>query len=372
MKVLHTISSMDLKSGGTTSCTNNLVREINDNNIKCEILTYSSKKSPAEDYIKEIDRPFENRFGYSKNFINQMINYKDFDVFHANGLWQFPSHTTAKFALRNNKPFVLSTHGMLYPNAMNKTKWFKKIAMAVYQRNDLNRANVIHATSLKELDNIRKLNIKTPVAVVPNGVVIKPLKKVKQEREKVGFLGRLDPIKNLESLIEAWALLGNIVVNKELLIIGDGDENYVPKLKQLASMLNCKNIFFKPFVSGQEKDHLINSLSVLILPSFSENFGMVVPEALSFKVPVIASKGSPWSDLEKNNCGSWIDNDKESISKELIKFFIKDAKSRAQMGENAFNYVNENFSIESVAKKIIQIYNWQLNKISKPDFIYDK
>jgi glycosyltransferase involved in cell wall biosynthesis len=108
-----------------------------------------------------------------------------------------------------------------------------------------------------------------------------------------------------------------------------------------------------------------------VLPSKSENFGMVVPEALLRKIPVIASKGTPWQELDTHNAGWWIDIGVEPLVKTLIEAMNMKPEDLGIMGKNGRLLVEQNYNIEVVSKKMIELYDWVLNKGSKPDFVYE-
>ena len=100
-----------------------------------------------------------------------------------------------------------------------------------------------------------------------------------------------------------------------------------------------------------------------------QNFGMVVAEALSFNIPVIASKGSPWQDLEIHKCGWWIDIGVKSLKEALIDALQTNEKQLIKMGTNGRILIEEHYSRESVAKQMFELYKWVLTKENIPKFI---
>ncbi len=377
MRVLQTISSMNIGSGGPTACTYDLIKGMISRNIQVDLLTFANAQGElliAEDsFIKTVPAPDFRRFGYSGLFRKRLETFKDADVIHANGLWQYTSHASAVFARQTDKPFVLTLHGMLYPEGLKKSKWIKKMSLLLYQRTDIERAKVLHATCLQELQVIRDLGIKVPVAVIPNPIEVSNTITRNQGNslsKKVGFVGRFAPIKNLEYLIRAWADVTKTYPDWELVLIGDGDLRYTQSLKQLASGLGVSNISFKGFLTGEAKEEVMNQISYLVLPSKSENFGMVVPEALLKGIPVIASQGTPWEELNTHKAGWWIEPGVDPLCDSLLKAMSLSEMERAAMGLNGNKLVKENYSIESVSQKMIQLYDWILEKKNKPDFVY--
>lgn len=377
MKVLHTISTLGVNGGGPSTCTYTLVKGLNEAGIDVNILTFSPEEGDVlisrEKFIHLIDRPRETRFGFSKLFRSTLEDYPSIDLIHANCLWQYVSHVSGIKAREKKIPFVLSPHGMLYPSAMDKSKWIKKISLYLYQFSDLQKASTIHATCIQEKDYIRAIGIKAPIAVIPNPIKI-PENQTKvvppEGKKRVGFLGLFSPIKNIEFLIKAWSITGKKNSDWELVLIGDGSTEYKVSLFKLASDLGITNILFPGFLSGDAKEDMMNSLSYLVLPSKSENFGMVVAEALIKDIPVIASKGTPWEELNVKYAGWWIDIGVDPLVKALREAMELSDLERKKMGENGRKLVEENYSIEIVSKKMIELYGWILGKKDKPSFVF--
>ncbi|MCX6239094.1 MAG: glycosyltransferase [Bacteroidia bacterium] len=376
MKVLHTISSMNISTGGPASCTYILLKGLLNKDIDVTLLTYAPPQGERlisnESFIQTVEEPRSSRYGYSNLFRNKLDSFSDIDIVHANGLWQYTTHASAKFARRTNKPFVLTTHGMLYPEGLKKSKWIKKVSLWLYQRDDIDQATVLHVTCKQEFQIIRDLGITVPIAVIPHPIEIQETINFSNNygfQKKIGFIGRFAPIKNIENLIHAWNIAAKNRDQWELVLIGDGEAAYSQSLKQLAVKLGIKNIRLTGFLSGLEKEEALASVSFLVLPSKSENFGMVVPEALIREIPVIASKGTPWEELNNRNAGWWIEPGVEPLVQALQKAMQLSDNERQQIGQNGRRLVEENYSIDSVTKQMIELYNWVLGNVEKPSFV---
>jgi len=378
INTLHSISSLDFSSGGPSLSVWSLVSGLRGLNIDANIVTYKSQEGNDKmigegSFVKAIPSPHFRKFGYSSS-LNHFLQNTSHELFHGHGLWKFPVHAMAKTARKKNKPYVISPRGMLYPEALQKSTWFKKLAMPLFQKNDLKKATVLHATCKQELEHIRRLGFKNPVAVIPNSIDIKiPEKKAKPKNQKkrVGFVGRFAPIKNIENLIKAWGETGKNDPGWELILIGDGDAAYNASLVRLAEKINVNNILFTGFLNGKEKETALQSLNYLVLPSKSENFGMVVPEALIREIPVIASKGTPWEELNTCNAGWWVDIGVQPLVEALQEALQLPEEQRIQRGLNGRKLVEEKYSIEAVAQQMVELYKWILNQGEKPDFIYE-
>jgi glycosyltransferase involved in cell wall biosynthesis len=268
---------------------------------------------------------------------------------------------------------MISPRGSLYPQDLRKSYVKKKIFLELFLRNDLQKAACIHTTCTEEMMHIRNLGITSPIAVIPNPIevpesMITP--SYPKDKLRVGYLGRIHRRKKIEKIIYAWAELGNQVDDCELVIIGSEDVGYMDFLQKEVRRLNLRNVVFTGFLTGKEKDDAINSLSCLVVPSDFENFGMIVPEALIRGIPVIASKGTPWEELDTHQCGWWINNDVETIAATIKKALSLSDEERIQMGLNGQQLMKNNYSTEIVAKKMEALYEWILTGNKCPDFVF--
>jgi len=261
---------------------------------------------------------------------------------------------------------------MLYPQDIAKNStFFKKLSLWWRLKDDLNRAACVHVTCEDEMRYCRELGITSPMAVIPNPVEIVDYTEQKQDDIfRLGYLGRLSPRKNVEALIRAFAALGDKVKNAELLIIGGGDDKYEQFLKNEVARLNLSNVRFVGFLSNKEKDEAIASCSVLAMPSEFENLGNVILEGLVRKIPCIATKGAPWSELETHKCGWWVDYDQDAITQAISDAIDTSNNELQQMGQRGRQLMEQRYSVEAVAASMKHLYEWILGETEKPDFVY--
>lgn len=130
-------------------------------------------------------------------------------------------------------------------------------------------------------------------------------------------------------------------------------------------------MIFAGFVSGRDKFEKLATLTALFVPSITENFGMTIAEALLMKVPVMASLGTPWKELNTYHCGWWVSNEVPSLAKTLLQAISLTDKEREDMGIRGRLLVESNYSSEQVARKMKLLYEWLLGIKDKPDFIYE-
>ncbi|OOG67948.1 glycosyltransferase family 4 protein, partial [Algoriphagus sp. A40] len=283
------------------------------------------------------------------------------EVIHFSSLFFHPTLILLLVGLPRGIKFVFSPRGELYPAALAKSRLQKKIYL-FFLRIFAPRF-VFHATNFTEANLIKKYfpNCKK-IEVLPNYIPIRNLFFDIDQKKQILFLGRINEIKNIHLVLEAFSILTNKGFNvPDLLIVGsailESECLYFDYLKKLVSDLKLTNhIKFLGHLSGDEKFRLIQESRCLILPSKSENFGNVVLESLMMGTPVIVSKGTPWEILEDRKVGFWINSDSESIANSLYLILDMDDKSYSQMRISAREFVISEFDISTKISKWEKFY----------------
>jgi len=376
MNILHTIPSLGVNSGGPPVSTTLAVKGLRAQGVDAEILTHEASSGGEniieKEYTHFLPPPLERKFGYSKDFRNYLEKNRKYDLYHCQGVWQYPTYITAKKARKFGKPYVITPRGMLYPQEFERSTIKKKIAMALFQKRDLQQAACIHVTCREEMEHLRDLGITAPVAVIPNPIETKGFLKQpvnSPEKMRLGYLGRIHPRKKVERLLYAWDQLERKTGDKELVIIGAGDDKYQHFLENEAERLQFQNVEFTGFLSGQAKEEKLASLSYLVVPSNFENFGMIIAEALVRGIPVIASKGTPWQDLETYDCGWWVNNDVKTLKEKIEEAMNIEGKQRINMARNGKKLIEEKYTVDSIGHQLKKVYSWLIRGRTKPDYV---
>ncbi len=375
-KVLQTIAGLSAKSGGTSTCTYDLLAAMRRMGCEVDLMTVQADDllGDGEQWIKALPNDSISSYGYSRN-MNRFLNQSDYDLYHTNGMWMHCNHETCVAARRKGKPYVITPHGMLYPQALARSAWKKRLLLRFGGvARDLRLAACIHATCMVEMKHYKALGYGNPVAVIPNPVPIPsnyPLERTGKPKKGIGYLGRLHPYKRPDALIKAWARLKEETKDGELILMGKGTADYERYLRGLVEELRLRNVRFLGMVTGGEKFNVLSSLRALCVPSKTENFGMTVAEALIAQTPVICTNTAPWEDLNTYHCGWWVDNDVDTLARTIREALCLPETEIGEMGKNGFNLVKDNYSDIQVATKMKRLYEWIVNGGDKPEFVYD-
>jgi glycosyltransferase involved in cell wall biosynthesis len=294
-------------------------------------------------------------------------------LLHGHGLWAAVNHWTAHCARNAGIPLVIHPRGMLESWALAYRGWKKRLALSLYQRRDLESAALLFATAEKEAESFRRLGLEQPIAVIRNGVELPVVHEMQGENEirhprRIYFLGRIHPIKGLLNLLDAWAFVRS--ENWQLVLAGPDEGGHLAEVMQRARVLGLeRSIAYFGRVAGEQKERLFWEADVFVLPSFSENFGVAVAEALAHGRPVITTQGTPWAGLETYRCGWWVEPTVEGLSKALREAVNLDSTELHHMGARGRKF-SSYFNWANVARQTAEVYRWVLGRGDRPDCVW--
>jgi glycosyltransferase involved in cell wall biosynthesis len=293
------------------------------------------------------------------SFPEAVRDFGAIDILHDNGIWLPYNHLVARYARKNGISRVVSTHGMLEPWALQFRSLKKRVALFSYQRRDLQTAQIIHATAPEEAANISRLDIGVPVEVVPNGVDLPKLTaqpgSTRQKPLTMLFMSRVHPKKGLPLLIEALSRIE--AGNWRLIIAGPDELGHTGELDLLIRRLKLQNmVSIVGPVWGHEKDRLFSEADLFVLPTYSENFAIVIAEALAYEVPVLTTTGAPWRMLQDEGCGWWVEPTVDELTNALTAALATTSELRRKMGKAGRALVSARFSWTKIAAEMIELY----------------
>ena len=278
------------------------------------------------------------------------------DVIHLTSVYSFPT-IPALFACKLlGKPVVWSPRGMLQQwegrkRPLLKCLWDPVCNIAAPKR------MVLHVTSEQEARESQSRLPGVEMIVIPNGVDVPQgvSHRNGEDRWRFAYLGRLDPKKGIENLLDAYEIVGGALDRASSLVIaGDGDGPYTGQIySQIDKRGLDGTVQMIGHVSGDAKREFFETIDTLVIPSHTENFGMVVAEALAHGVPVIASRGTPWSRVEEVGCGLWVDNDPRNLAAAMGRITSMPVR---EMGCKGREWMQREFSWDFVAERMIGVY----------------
>lgn len=276
------------------------------------------------------------------------------DVVHLTGVYSFPTLPTLAACRARRKPLVWCPRGSLQRWAGTRRPAAKTVWEAA-ARTLAPRDLVLHVTSAAEANAAAARVPARRVVVIPNGIDVPatPHRPARDGPLSILFLGRLDPIKGLERLLQACGILAARGIPFRLEVAGDGAPAYRERLERLTKECGIESrVRFLGHVDGAAKEEAFMSADVLVLPSHSENFGMVVAEALARGVPVVASRSTPWQDLDPRGCGRSVDAEPQHLADALADLV---GAPLEEMGARGRAWMKQDFAWSAVGSRLFRL-----------------
>lgn len=369
MKILHYIPSIDRTSGGVGAYMQLLTVELG-RLVDLHVVTHCDDnpldlENCTVHYIPKNNNPFSTKG--KKEFLKLLEEISP-DVFHTNCCWLPMSARMAIWAKQRGYKVVYTPHGMLEPWIMKRHYWTKKLpAILLFQRRGIEVADVIHSTADSEKNNLMQLGWNASITVIPNCVQVEniELKTSWTRTKEILFLSRVHVKKGINFLIEAVARLKEEYEARlkefpisRCIVAGEGDDAYINELRDMVARRGVGDIVdFVGGVYGETKWELFRKADVFVLPTHSENFGIVVAEALASGTPVITTKGTPWQELKERHCGWWTEVGSEATFAALKEFLQCSEIELEKMGHNGRHLIEEKYSSVAVARQFVEMYS---------------
>lgn len=380
LKIIHLVPCIQFEQSGPSYSVKRLVQSLNHYHKDTFLYTINYLgNNEIKDKNKNI-KTFKlsiggKELGRSRELLKQLYEdarkYKKL-IIHNHGMWSinalYGSWVRKRF---NNCVLIQSPRGSLSKWGITNGSILKKPFWYIFQKNALRKVDFFHATSDKEVEEISSFNFSKKIINIPNGIDLPRNQEEKfiiNEKLKLLFLSRIHPKKGLNLLIDVWAdfFKKQDNCNWELIIVGDDkvagkSSGYKRKLENIVEKRKMMNIFFKGSLNGDRKREIFQSADCFILPSFSENFGLVVGEAMSYRLPVIVSNQTHWLEIEKLNAGWVIEPTIVSLRSILKKLLDTDKITLQKMGNNGYNHIKNNYNWDKIGNEMYKSYVNLLN-----------
>lgn len=311
---------------------------------------------------------------YSPDLYDTLLRAsQDAPIVHSHGIWSQANWVSARVTRTSARAHIIAPRGMLEPWAIARSAWKKRLAGVAFQDRALREAACIHVTAEQEYRSVRAYGLQNPVAIVPNGLDIgeytcaldrKPVHAAWPEsagKRIALFLSRIHPKKGLVHLARAWGAVAPRRQDWHLVIAGPDEGGHEAEVREA---INCAGVThrttFAGPVYGEARRNLYNACDLFVLPTFSENFGIVIAEALASGKPVITTRGAPWQEIAAGNCGWYIDIGVEPLAAALEEAMESSVKGLLDMGGRGRQLIERCYGWSSIAQRMADAYRWVL------------
>jgi glycosyltransferase involved in cell wall biosynthesis len=382
LNVLQIVPSVSLVYGGPSQMALGLSKSLAAQDVNVTILTTNangdSGQRPLDVPINQlIDQegyqiryfncsPFR-RYKFSLELLKWLAqNAERYDVAHIHALFSPVSSSSAAVARACKLPYVLRPLGTLDPADLRKKKQLKRLYAGLLEAPNLKGAAAVHFTSDQEAKISERFGAVTHDWVIPLGVELpeappidlRARLKLPTDRPLVLFMSRIDPKKGLDLLLPA---LEELVLKLPFHVVIAGanpqDPQYEAQIQQqIQASALAAHTTWMGFVTGELKTQLLQAVDLFVLPSYYENFGIAVAEAMLAGLPVLISdQVHIWPQVQQAEAG-WICRCDRADLVQQLQLALSQADQRQQRGQNAHNYAREHYSWEAIAQQMIQAY----------------
>lgn len=379
MKILQIIPSVSLVYGGPSQMVAGLSSALARAGVDVTILTTDSNgdvgQAPLEvplevpveqnGYITYYFRcsPFR-RYKFSINLLNWLAqNHQHYDLAHIHALFSPVSSTAARTARKHQLPYILRPLGTLDPADLQKKRQLKQLYASVLEGPNLQQAAAIHFTSEQEAKISERFGSTAQDLVLPLGVSlpesfgadVKAKFGIPMDKPIVLFMSRIDRKKGLDLLIPALEQLSDF----HFVLAGGNpqDPDYEASIRQQIENSSLRDrTTITGFITGGDKTALLQTADVFVLPSYYENFGIAVAEAMSAGTPVVISdQVHIWKEIQQAEAG-WVSSCAVEDLTETLRLALSDRAELQRRGRLAQQHAKENYSWDAIATQMIQAY----------------
>lgn len=386
MRILHTIPSVSMRSGGPSQGIPELCAELV--RIGHEVTLYTTNLDGPRDRLDvEPNRAIQGADGVERWYFSTQRrsgayalsismanalrrNVRGFDVVHIHSLYSFPSTAAAYYCRRLGVPYILQPHGSLDPCVYYRHRPRKNVYEALFEKRNLERAAAVHFATEEEMNLVRAWGLKFRGVVVPYGLVSKVPSDRDQLREQFArdwpitrgkkvilFLGRLSAKKGLDLLSKAYGTLARERPDIHLFLAGPDIEGEGVKVRQWLSEEGVLDrVTFAGLLQGDQKNAALASSDFFVLCSYGENFGIAVAEAAAAGLPVVISnKVNIWREFNDARAGLVVNCEVNELTR-AIASLLDDSQLRRELGEAGKKLVAEKFMWSDVVLKMTAVY----------------
>jgi glycosyltransferase involved in cell wall biosynthesis len=389
MTVAHIIGIFSPEHGGPVVSLRNYVRGQTAGGLSVRIRTVEGypDAGPAIRLPAPIDQKifplgWPTKLGRSPEMAAFLRNEGDADIYHLHGAWLRAMYYGFVEARRRGRPFLVEVNGSYQPFDLRRKSWRKHLVRMWFQDRMFQEAACLHVNSVKEANDLRDMGFEAPMVVIPAGFDFEEID-MRLSSLPGGlwpelanqpfflYLARIHPSKGIGLLLDAWKELEAKHKETVLVIVGSGEPSHVAGFREQARRLGIEHrCVWKGFVSEDEKIWAYARANFYCLPSYTENFGNTVQEALGIGTAVLTTTGTPWTNLGDEGCGWVADCEPSSITASLERALRTPLPVLRDMGRTGRTYIQRAFSLDSVIGKQIATYRWLLGGAAPTEILF--
>lgn len=384
MKILQIVPSISLIYGGPSQMVLGLAPALFKHGAEVTILTTDSNGDTGQ---KPLDVPLQQpvkqdgyeiiyfrcspfrRYKFSLDLLKWLNQHAhEYDVAHLHALFSPVTSAAAAICRQKKLPYILRPLGTLDPADLRKKKFLKKIYAAVLERSNIAGASALHFTSNQEAKVSERFEVKTRDIILPLGVTpsVSPSEEnirfkyqIPEDVPIILFMSRIDPKKGLDLLIPALERIQAQGLSFHFILAGTNpqDPSYEASIRtQLENSALHPHTTITGFVTGASKSALLQASDIFVLPSYYENFGIAVAEAMVAGKPVVISDSVHiWHDIYNSQSGWVSKTEVDSLTNSLTEALQNPEECRKR-GVNARNYALHNYSWDAIGRQMVEIY----------------
>jgi glycosyltransferase involved in cell wall biosynthesis len=396
MRILHVIANLALRYGGPSKACLEMAQAVA--NLGHTVSIYTTNQDGPTELNAPLTQPiFKNgveirffpiqwpRFWGTSLPLARALReiIQQVDVVHLHSLYLFHSEITAHYCQLYKVPYLVRPHGTLDPFIYNRHRFRKSIMEWLFENKKLKQAAAIHFTTEEEKQLAKPYIFQTPGIVIPLGINLSEYENLPvlgtfkaRYPETIGkriilFLGRINFKKGLDILVQAFAKVVRIHKDVHLVVAGPDNDGFEAKVRGwLTTEKLLERVTFTGMLQGNDKLAVLRDAEMFVLPSYSENFGIAVIEAMACSLPVlISNKVNLWQAVEQAQAGLVASCEVEPVATKMMELLDKPDKAK-QMGKNGKVLIKEKFqwhqiglNLEKVYRKILSNSN-EMNEVS--------
>jgi len=330
---------------------------------------YFKRKEPIQKWLPFI--PYLSKssgFLYApgmKAELNRII--PTVDVVHTHMPFIYPTFAAGMAAISHKKPLFYHQRGYFDPEHLKFRGMKKRIYINVIDRPIMQRATTLIALTEAEVMSYRRLGVRTPCRVIPNGVDITNHSQcfdcsayskydILPDEKIILFMGRLHPDKGADRLIRAFLMILKNFPKTRLVMAGPDEWGMVEKLqKEIVKSGADNRVLFTGMITGEAKQELLIRSDLFCLPSDGEGFSMAVLEALANSTAVLISPGCHFAEVEKVGAGCIVQPEPDALAK-AITYLLETPEKLKEMGRKGRDLVLNHYSWDNIAEQMIDAY----------------